>query len=55
MSVKNNNCNHLSNKNLEKGKTLGLKWHPNKEEKDYLKKKRDGIRFLYILLKIINN
>jgi len=38
--VKNNNCNHLSNENLEEGKTLGGNWHPNKEEKDYLKRKK---------------
>ena len=30
----------MSNKNLEEGKTLGGKWHPNKEEKEYLKRKK---------------
>jgi len=38
--VKKNNCNHMTNKNLEEGKTLGGKWHPNKEEKEYLKRKK---------------
>jgi hypothetical protein len=38
--VKKNNCNHMSKKNLEEGKTLGGKWHPNKEEKEYLKRKK---------------
>ena len=51
--VKNNNCNHLSN-DLEEGKTLGGKWHPNKEEKDYLKRKKGWNQILYIYI-IENN
>jgi len=37
--VKNNTCNHLDNVNLKEGEILGKKWHPNKEEKNYLKRK----------------
>ena len=39
--VMNGKCNHLQINSLEKGIKLNNLWHPAKEEKEYLKKKKN--------------
>ena len=40
--VMNGKCNHLKINSLEKGIKLNNLWHPAKEDKEYLKKKKNG-------------
>ncbi len=40
--VMNGKCNHLQINLLEKGIKLNNLWHPDKEEKEYLQKKKNG-------------
>ena len=40
--VMNGKCNHLQINSLEKGIKLNNLWHPDKEEKEYLQKKKNG-------------